>query len=186
MGVIQRTVRRYSLVDSGGLTRLFRSPEIFRSCGDDFSDISKLGNFIENNLRAPYVYVMGIDPRHEAFIFIPSHTTSCYVAHFCVRSGYRGREAKEHLILAAKYVFENTPCRAIMGYIRASNKPARMLASTVGMKRIGRTRKTLMFGGEMVDEVIYQCTIEDYNEKYGEIYGRVNNDRIGIPIMMQR
>ena len=171
--MIHRHVRRYSLLDAGPLTRLFRNPEIFKACGDDFSDIRKLGYFIENQLRCEQVFIMGIDPRYEAFVFVPGHSTTCFDVHFCVNPDHRGKEAIKHLVQSAKYVFENSPCRSLIGFIRANNREAAMLATYVGMKKIGRTDKTMCFNGEMVDEIIFQCTVDDYNNKYRDIYGEV-------------
>jgi len=171
MFIPKPSIHRYSILDAGRLTSLFRSDGIFFAAGDDFSDITKLAAFVENNLRTPHVYMLGGDPRHEAFIFLPMHTTSCYAAHFVIKDGHRGKDAIGRLVESAKYVFENTPCMAIMGFIRESNKPACRLAGYVGMGRVGVTRGTLMFGGRMVDEVIYQCTPEDFNKKYGKSLG---------------
>lgn len=168
---IEKKIRRYSLVDAGSLTRLMRDPEIAESAGCDFQDIHMIANFIENNLRASFVFVMGIDPRHECFVFNPMHTTVCFVGHFSVRQDHRGPKAAMHLVQSAKYVFDNSPCRAIMGFIRESNREARMLASHIGMRRIGKTDKTITYRGELVDEIIYQCTMEDFNKKYGDKYG---------------
>jgi len=174
---IEKKVRRYSLLDAGMVCKLMRTDGIFKTSGDDFSDVGKLACFVENNLRAQYVFVMGIDPRHECFVFNPMHTTSCFVAHFAVHPAHRGPVAKQHLIESARYVFQNSPCRAIMGFIRSANLPARLFATDIGMKRIGRTHGTLMFDGCMEDEIIYQCTLEDFNEKYGATSGSVK-DRI--------
>ena len=173
MFIPKPSIHRYSILDAGRLTSLFRSDGIFFAAGDDFSDITKLAAFVENNLRTDHVYILGKDPRYEAFVFLPMHTTSCFSAHFAVKDGHRGREAFGHLVESAKWVFSNTPCRAIMGFIRAANKEARMMASHVGMKRIGRTNGTMTFNGEMVDEIIYQCTINDFNEKYGRTLGAI-------------
>ena len=165
------SIHRYSILDAGRLTTLFRSGEVFNTVGDDFCDITKLAAFVENSLREPHIYILGDDPRHEAFAYIPMHTTSCYGGHFAIKDGYRGKKAVRDLIGSAQFMFQKTPCEAIMGFIRESNLPACLLAGYVGMKRVGKTHGTLKYHGEMVDEVIYQCNIDDFNLKYGKSFG---------------
>jgi len=173
MFISKPSIHRYSLLDAGQLTKLFRSGGVFTENGDDFADVGKLAAFVENTLRADYIHILGKDPRYEAFVYIPMHTTSCFAAHFVIKEGHRGKDAVKHLVESAQWLFRNTTCRAIMGFIRESNRAACRLAGHVGMKRIGKTHGTLKFHGEMVDEVIYQCTVEDFNEKYGHVLGPV-------------
>lgn len=171
--MIEKKVRRYNILDSGSLCQLFRTGDIFHKSGDDFSDIQKMANFIENNLRNPSVFVMGLDPRHEAFIFSPMHNMVTFICHTAVRADHRDKTLPRRLAESARYVFLHSSCRALIGFTPETNRAACMLNSFVGMKRIAVTDSTILIGGKLVNEVIFQGTKEMFNARWGKLLGEV-------------
>jgi hypothetical protein len=173
MVMIEKKVRRYNILDSGSLCKLFRTDDIFYKSGDDFADISKMANFIENNLRNPSVFVMGLDPRYEAFVFSPMHNTTTFICHTAVRADKRDKTIACRLAECARYVFLHSTCEALIGFTPENNRVACMLNAFVGMKRIAVTEKTVRIDGKLVNEVIFQGTKEMFNARWGDLLGRV-------------
>ena len=87
--MIEKPLYRYGSLDSGGLCKLFRAPDVYIPSSDDNTKPEEIMNFIDNALASPMMYVLGRNPKHEAFIFAPSHNASCYQAHFAVSKVFR-------------------------------------------------------------------------------------------------
>jgi RimJ/RimL family protein N-acetyltransferase len=119
------------------------------------------------------MFILGVDSRYEAFIFAPAHNASTYVAHLAIRKDHRDGTIPRRVAEAGKWIFQNTTCKAIMAFIREENIPIKTVLSRIGMKQIGRTSKTLLMGGILHDELIYQCTVDDYNRIWGKELGEV-------------
>lgn len=171
--MIEKPIRRYGHLDTGALCKLYRSEDVYIPSADDFSKPQDLMQFVDNCMGSPHIYALGRDPRHEAFIFSPCHNGSTWMAHFAVRKDKRDGTVVKRVAEAGKYIFQNTTCTAIMAFIRDENAPARAVLGQVGMSRIGKTKKTVKFNGEWQDEIIYQCTVDDYNALWGDVLGRV-------------
>jgi hypothetical protein len=172
--MIEKPLHRYTNLDSGSLCRLFRSDNIFKETGgDDFMTPERLMSFIDFSLRNPTIFYLGRDPRYEAFIFSPLHNSVTFLGHTAVRKDHRDNTVSRRAAEAAKWLFQNTPCLSIMGFTRESNRLACMLNGAIGMKRIGKTDKTVRYDGKLENEVIYQCTKDDYNTIWGDTLGRV-------------
>jgi hypothetical protein len=171
--MIEKPLHRYSPIDSGALARLFRSDDVYIPSADDHTNPAEVMNFIDNALASPVIYALGRDPRIEAFIFGPSHNATTFQGHFAVRKDHRGPEIVKKTAEAGKWVFENTRCRSIIAFVREDNRVAQMALGQVGMTRKGVIEKSVFFNGEYINEIIYQCTVDDYNEKWGSLLGRV-------------
>lgn len=171
--MIDKPIFRYGHLQTGELCKLYRSDDVYIPSADDYTKPEHLMRFIDGCIAAPHMYILGRDARHEAFIFAPSHNATTFTAHFAVRKDRRDGSVVRKVAEAGKYVFEHTTCRAIMTFIRKDNEAARSVLGQVGMKRIGETDKTVKFGGVFHDELIYQCTVDDFNALWGNILGRV-------------
>ncbi len=171
--MIEKPIHRYSNLDTGSLCKLYRSEDVYIPSADDYTDPATLMRFIDNCLASPYMYILGRDARHEAFIFSPSHNATTYIAHFAVRKDKRDGSVIKNCAKAAKWVFENTTCESIIAYINEDNKPARAVLAMGGLTRIGKTKNSVRFGGKLCNEIIYQMTLEDFNAIFGDELGRV-------------
>ena len=171
--LIEKPIFRYGNLQTGQLCKLYRSEDVYIPSADDYSKPEHLMRFIDGVIGSPHMYILGRDARHEAFIFSPSHNATTFMAHFAVRKDKRDGSVVQKAAEAGKWIFENTTCRAIMAFIRKDNVSARSVLSQMGMKQIGKTDKTVKFNGEFHDELIYQCTVDDYNALWGDILGRV-------------
>ena len=171
--MIEKPLYRYGRLDSGGLCKLFRSPDVYIPSADDHTKPEDIQRFIDNALASPVMYVLGRNPKQEAFIFAPSHNATTYQAHMAVKRENRGPHVVSKVAEAGKWLFDHTTCRAILCFLREENEGARSIMGQIGMKQIGRTHKTVLFNGEYQDELIYQCTVEDYNALWGYTFGEV-------------
>lgn len=140
---------------------------------DDYTKPGDLQNFIDNALSSPVVYVLGRNPKAEAFVFAPSHNATTYQAHIAIKLSHRDGTIARRAAEAGKWLFEHTTCRAIIGFVLEKNRPAKLMQTHIGMKRIGKTSKTVLFNGKYQDEIIYQCTVDDYNALWGDKLGRI-------------
>jgi hypothetical protein len=171
--VIEKPLYRYTSLDSGMLCRLFRSEDVYVPSSDDFTKVEMLQNFIDNALQSPVIYVLGRNPKHEAYIFAPSHNAVTYQAHFAVRKDKRDGTTARRAAEAGKWIFQNTDCRSIIAFMRHDNKPARVVLAQIGMKKCGEIKRSVKFNGEYDDELVYQATIDDYNALWGDELGEV-------------
>jgi hypothetical protein len=146
---------------------------VYVPSSDDHTHPADIQLFIDRALASPFFYVLGRHPRREAFIFAPNHNFTTYQAHFAVSERHRDGKTVQKAAEAGKWVFEHTECKAIMAFIREDNAPARVVLGQLGMSRIGKTNKTVLFNGTFLDEIIYQCTIDDFNDIWGEGLGHV-------------
>lgn len=171
--MIEKPLYRYSQLDAGGLCKLFRQPDVFIPSADDHTQPVDIQRFIDNALASPVMFVLGRNPKTEAFIFAPGHNATTYHAHVAVRKDCRNGQIVKKVAEAGRWIFEQTTCRAVMAFVRRENSGLRSVLGQLGMSRIGKTTKTVLFEGQLQDEIIYQGTVEDYNRLWGEQLGRV-------------
>ena len=171
--MIEKPIHRYGNLDTGALCKLYRSEDVYVPSADDHTDPAALMRFVDNCLASPFIYILGRDPRYEAFIFAPSHNATTFIAHFAVRKDKRDGSVVKNCAKAARWVFENTTCENIMAFINEDNKAARAVLAQGGLTRIGKTKDSVRFGGKLCSEIIYQMTIADFNAIFGDELGRV-------------
>ena len=170
--MIEKPIYRYRMLDAGKLCKLFRNPGIHIPSGDGRTPIQEIVEFIHGAVRSNYFYIIGRDPRYEAFIYSAAHNFTTYNAHYAIREDKRDNLLKR-MAESAKWVFTHTPCQSIMALVREENRQGRALLPRVGMRRVGQLTKSVTFNGELVDEIIYQATAEEFNKVWGEELGGV-------------
>ena len=171
--MIEKPIHRYGNLDTGALCKLYRSDDVYIPSADDYTAPGTLMRFVDNCLASPQMYILGRDPRHEAFIFAPSHNATTFIAHFAVRKDKRDGSVVKNCATAAKWVYENTTCENIMAFINEDNKGARWVLAHGGLTRVGKSKSSVRFGGKLCDEIVYQMTLEDFNALWGDQLGRV-------------
>ena len=164
MVIRESLLRRYTELDSGMLCKLFRSEDVYIPSADDHTKPDDIQRFIDIAVSSPHIYVMGRNPKHEAFIFAPSHNANTYQAHFAVRKDRRDGSIVQMAYEAGKWLEINTTCTSIICFIREDNVGARSVLSQLGMRRSGRISKSVLFNGEYRDEIIYHETLDGIRE----------------------
>ena len=173
MDVIKKPLRRYGSLDAGMLCRLFRSPDVYTPSSDDHTKPEDVQKFIDAALASPYFYVLGRNPKTEAFIFAPNHNFTTFQAHVGIRKDARDGSVPLRCAEAAKWMFEHTACETMVGFVRETNAGARSVLAQMGAKRAGKLAGSSKFNGEFVDELIYQLTKADFNALWSEELGVV-------------
>ncbi len=140
---------------------------------DDGTKPELIQNFIDNALASPLFYVLGRNPKEEAYIFAPNHNFITFQAHFAVRKDKRDGSIPKRVAEAGKWMFDNTNCRSIITWVREGNNAARSILAQIGMKKVGTTRCSVLFNGEYLDELVYQATVDDYNALWSDELGEV-------------
>ncbi len=174
MELIQKPLHRYGSIDSGSLCKLFRSPDVYIPSADDNTKPEHIMNFIDIALSNELIYVLGRDPRYEAFIFAPSHNGTTFQAHFAVRKDKRDGSIVRRTAEAGKWIFENTGCCAIISFIMEGNKKACSVMGQLGMTETGKIHESVKYGGSLQDELIYYGTVKDFNALWGEELGVIS------------
>lgn len=159
--MIQKTIRRYTELDSGMLTRLFRSDGVYAPSADDYSKPEDVQRFVDLALSTPSVYILGRNPKKEAFVFSPSHNMTTYMAHFAVREDARDGSVVQVAFEAGQWMESHTECKSIVAFMREKNTPARAVLSMLGMRKCGTLRKSVLFNGKYEDEIVYQATLDE-------------------------
>lgn len=172
--MIEKPLYRYGSLDSGSVCKLFRAEDIYFPSADDHTNPQHIQRFIDAALANEHVYVLGRNPRAEAFIFAPGHNGSTFHAHFAVRKDYRDGSLVRRVAEAGKWVFENTTCRSVLAHLRDGNEGAGSVLAQLGMKRIGRLKKSVKFNGEYLDETVWYGTVDDFNALWGAEFGEVS------------
>ena len=66
------------MLDSGMLCRLFRSPDVYTPSSDDFSKPEDVQKFIDAAVSSPHFFILGRNPKTEAYIFAPNHNFATF------------------------------------------------------------------------------------------------------------
>jgi hypothetical protein len=148
---------------------------VYSPSADDNTKPEDVMRFIDNALLSEFIYILGRDARHEAFIFSPNHNSTTYQAHFAVREDKRDGSIVKQVALSGKWIFENTGCRSIICFMRKDNHGARSVLSQLGMTRKGVIEKSVLFNGKFCDELIYQASVDDYNRLWADELGKVQD-----------
>ncbi len=166
--MIEKPLYRYSPLDAGSLCSLFRQPEIYIPSADDNTNPGDVQNFLDNALASDTFYVLGRSPKHEAFIFAPSHNSTTFLAHFAVTRSKRDGSVVKKAAEAGQWMFNNTTCKSVISFMRRNNKAARSVLAQLGLTRSGIVEKSVSFNGKMEDELIYYATIDDFKRLWPE------------------
>lgn len=171
--MIEKPIFRYGPINSGQLCKLFRSPDVYIPSADDHTSPDDIMNFIDNALASPVMFAIGRDPRYEAFIFAPSHNATTFQAHVAIRADKRDGSVVYKIAEAVKWLFDHTPCRSVISFIREDNKGMRSVLAQGGVTRRGKIKDSVLFDGETRDELIYQMSAQEFNDFWGDQLGRV-------------
>jgi len=154
-------MRRYNKSDARGLASLLCNPEVQKWTQEDplpFKDVEKL---MVKTLSDNRIIVLGNNPKTEAVMFSPFQWTT-FTAHIVLHPDNRGAEAMKMVKEAAGIMFTKTTCKTILAFVAVDHKACCKFVTIVGMKHIGKTEGTFLRNNEMIDENIYQVTLEQY------------------------
>lgn len=164
--LIEKPLYRYGQLDSGSLCRLFRSDDVFIPSADDNTKPGDIMKFIDIALASPQIFILGRDPRYEAFIFSPNHNMTTFYAHLAIRADKRNGDIVRKVAEAGQWIIDNTACQSVMAFVLRENKGVRSVLSQLGMSRRGEIKKSVLFGGELRDEILYQMTKEEFDKMW--------------------
>ncbi len=169
---IEKPLYRYGSLDSGPLCKLFRSDDVFIPSADDNTNPGDIMRFIDIALLNPQIFILGRDPRYEAFVFSPNHNLTTFYAHIAIRKDKRDGEVVKKVAEAGHWILKNTTCQSVMALVLEKNNGIRSVLGQLGMSRRGKLKKSVLFGGELRDELLYQITKEEFCAIWPE--GKVN------------
>lgn len=72
--------------------------------------------------------------------------------HTCPAPDAHGQRIRDAAKATVRWMFENTPCRKIIGHVPFNNPRARALAIECGMVDEGVSTKSFLKGGELLDQ----------------------------------
>jgi RimJ/RimL family protein N-acetyltransferase len=116
----------------------------------------------------------GADPKHvgyvEAFQYFLIHEAGriigmlvgmqqsmiCIEMHCVMLPGYRGKTAVRALRAFGDWLRTRTRYRKVVAQVPAYNRPMLHIAARAGMTRAGLNRESVMRGGRLYDQVIFE------------------------------
>jgi RimJ/RimL family protein N-acetyltransferase len=114
------------------------APEEYRPCED--SGIS-------------YMLVRDDDELIGMFMLVPQ-TSVCWEVHSCFLPNGRGRAITAYKA-GIQWIWENTPCRKLVGNTPSDNRLALRIAERAGLKVMGVNEKSLSRDGVLIDQVMF-------------------------------
>ena len=127
-------IRRLGPGDLEQVEDLFNTPEVFESIKDDVMQVP--GDIdIPGLLAHPKVYFMTYDDKGYG-LFIPKNRRVYYV-HVFAKKEHRDRGLVDRARKVIGYIYENTGCEKLLGFIPIKNKPSIAFAAMVGFRQIG-------------------------------------------------
>jgi len=151
---------RCTLRDEDWLNRFFAEEENWRAAnGDHVPDECRdeCGTLL---LEDESIYVL----RPAAgcvFIARPLMGGIVYECHTFVQPVYRGIWAVQAAQKAMDWVFENTPCRKLVGFTPTWNRPALAFARMCGFHKEGQLKKSHLKNGVLYDHVVFGLTKDE-------------------------
>lgn len=127
-------IRRLTIDDLDMITDIMSRPEIFEQIRDNVVKTPEDLN-LEYLLDNDSVYFMSYDDKGFG-LFMP-HTIDIYYAHVFVLPELRGEGLVEKTKMVLKYMYDNTSCKAMLGYTPVTNRAAVLFAYKVGFKKCG-------------------------------------------------
>ena len=159
-------IRRYTKKDFIALSALWTRPEVWKGLVDDYTADADAKVVILGYLRNPTVYLVGKDPEKDCFVFVPFGGMGMAEVHtvFAREARHKVQTARD----AVGWLFENTQYRAVSTFVQIDKKERHSLgsffASACGMNKVGVLPKSFKRDGVFLDQVLYQATLEDYQE----------------------
>lgn len=134
------------------VTRTMRHPRLYEHISDDgCPPADEFSAPVSENII--YLAVHEESAFLGIFMFHPQNF-ACYEVHTCLLPAAWGAKAVESTAAAAKWMFENTPCRRIVTNIPAYNTLAMRLARRSGMEQYGVNPKSFLKNNVLHDQAM--------------------------------
>lgn len=137
-------------------------------CHEDISyffgkDEETLPLFIERLLGNESIYVLM--PNNEGvFLFIP-HGSIAYEGHGYVLPEGRGKSAFMTCSKTIEYMFSNTNCLKIIGFVPVFSRKATRFYDFMGFYREGLSTESCMKNGKLHHQIIYGMTKKQWENR---------------------
>lgn len=147
------------LTDIETIRRIMTHPRIYPKIRDDMSPtVEEFQPIISEGLHYVGIQRNGI----EGLIFYHRHNAVTYEAHTCLTPPLWGGDGRRGWLLTAQWMFANTDCRKIVGMCPADNPLIERFAMDIGFSVEGVNRKSLLRGGELLDQTVVGLTKEEF------------------------
>lgn len=143
-------IRRATLADADAVNRVMKHPDVYpHTMYDGKVSVEKFD--AKDLLRhPPPIYVLIDDTDSFVGILVPENSIM-WVAHDNALPEIRGKHAVQICKAMVQWMFNNTPCKKIIGYTPETNKRARVFAQICGFKLEGRIKNAHPLNGKLYD-----------------------------------
>lgn len=138
--------------DYEDIYNILASDDCFWSAKDDSIDLIALPAYISRILKSKYHYVL--KPAEGTLFFSWPVTSVCFEMHAAIMKKNR-KQGVRNARLAAKWLFDNTPCKKLISYVPSDNECAKMFCSQCGMGVEGLIKNSIQKNGQLLDLVLY-------------------------------
>lgn len=143
-------IRRATIKDRDAVNYVMKHPDVYPHTLYDGKvpveqfDAASLLN------QPPPIYTLIDDEDSFVAILVPENSIM-WVAHDNALPEIRGKRAVNICKSMVQWMFDNTPCKKIIGYTPQPNKRARMFAQICGFKLEGLIKNAHQFNGVLYD-----------------------------------
>ena len=143
-------IREATLSDLGAVNHVLKHPAVYPQTMFDGKTPREKFTAYGIIKQGPPVYTLIDDSDSFVAILIPENSIM-WIAHDNALPEIRGKKAIRICKAMVQWMFDNTPCKKIIGYTPETNKPARLFAQLCGFKLEGRIKKAFPLNGELYD-----------------------------------
>jgi hypothetical protein len=106
-----------------------------------------------------------VSPNDFTIFALQKMNAVTYEVHTQMLPGGRGKIGFSAGKKTAQWVFDNTPCRKLIGLNPAPNRAVTFFALKVGFKIEGRITKSWLSNGQLYDRIVVGLTEEDFRRR---------------------
>ena len=149
-------IKRADIYDCEFIDRTLRIPEILESTIDDLQmDFLDRTSYINKLLDIDnYIFIFIFNKEKQGFISFFPVNSIVYDTHISVIDNYRGKQTIKDTIESIKWMFDNTKCRKLIGFIPEFNKKAIAFAKNVGYSEEGISKRSFIKNRKLFNRII--------------------------------
>lgn len=145
-------IRRCTINDLSAVNFVLKHPSVYESSAHDFSvPVSEFT--AERLLNSPLVYVL-MDEDNSFVAVLVNENGILFTVHQNCLPKVRGKKAVGICKEMLEWMFKNTTCQRIVGYVPEPNRPALLFAKWVGFKVRDKWENSYQKGGKLYSLIV--------------------------------
>lgn len=143
-------IRRATLEDIDAVKHVMTHPDVYPFTMFDGKGAVETLNVEQLLSCNPPLHVLIDDSNSFVAVLVPENSIM-WTSHDNALPSVRGKQAVSMARAVVKWMFDNTPCKKIIGYTPVSNRPAVMFTRMIGMVKEGQLKNAIQINGVLSD-----------------------------------